>query len=71
MLAAEAPNTFRIPIAWYFADVWLQNFAYRLEIQWWIFLIVGIIAILITFITVSLRTLGTAMANPVESIKID
>ena len=59
------------PIAWYFADVWLQNFAYRLEIQWWVFLIVGIIAILITFITVSLRALGTAMANPVESIKID
>lgn len=57
------------PIAWYFANDWLRNFAYRFDVQWWVFLMVGILAIVIIFITVCLRTLSTAMANPVESIK--
>ena len=59
------------PIAWYFAEGWLQSFAYRLDVQWWVFLMVGVLAIVITFITVGLRTIGAAMANPVESIKTE
>lgn len=57
------------PIAWYFVNGWLQNFAYRLEMQWWVFLLVGILAVGLVFITVSLQSLKAAMGNPVESIR--
>ncbi len=59
------------PIAWYFVNGWLQNFAYRLEVQWWVFLLVGVLAIVLVFITVSLQSLKAAMSNPVESIKVE
>jgi ABC-type antimicrobial peptide transport system permease subunit len=48
---------------------WLQNYKYRIEISWWIFLIAGIVAILIALITVSFQAIKAAIANPVKSLR--
>jgi len=57
------------PIAWYFMHGWLQDFAYRINIGWWVFAITGVVAILIALITVSFQAIKTAVANPVKSLK--
>ena len=57
------------PVAWLAAQKWLQGFAYRIHISWWIFLVAGIIAILIALITVSFQAIKAAMANPVKSLR--
>jgi putative ABC transport system permease protein len=59
------------PLAWYFMDAWLQDFAYRIQISWSVFLFSGLIAILITIITVSLQAIKAAMANPVKSLRTE
>lgn len=60
-----------IPIAWYGMHNWLQGFAYRIEINWWIFVIAGIVAILIAMVTVSFQAIKAALANPVNSLKAE
>jgi putative ABC transport system permease protein len=57
------------PISWLVMDKWLQNFAYRIHIEWWIFGFAGIISIVIAFCTVSFRSIKAAMANPVKSLR--
>ncbi|MFD1145194.1 FtsX-like permease family protein [Larkinella insperata] len=57
------------PIAYYFTDRWLQNFAYKIDIEWWIFAAGAVMAILIAFITVSFQSIRAALANPVNSLK--
>jgi len=59
------------PIALYATHRWLQNFAYKTELSWWVFLSAGIIALLIAMITVSLQSWQTATRNPVESLKYE
>lgn len=58
-----------IPIAWWAMHKWLEDFAYRIEIKWWMFLLTGIITILIALLTVSYRAIKAAMANPVQSLR--
>lgn len=58
-----------IPIAWWAMNKWLEDFAYRIEIKWWMFLLTGIITILIALLTVSYRAIKAAMANPVQSLR--
>ena len=60
-----------IPIAWYFMRDWLQDYAYRIEINWWVFVIAGIAAILIAIVTVSFQAVKAAIANPVDSLKTE
>ncbi|WP_296380903.1 ABC transporter permease [Winogradskyella sp.] len=60
-----------IPIAWYAMGNWLQDYAYRIEINWWIFVIAGVVAILIALVTVSFQAIKAAMANPVDSLKTE
>ncbi len=57
------------PLAYYFMDKWLQDFAYRIEISGWIFVLAGLIAVGVAFFTVSFQSLKAAMANPVESLR--
>jgi putative ABC transport system permease protein len=59
------------PIAWWGMHKWLQDFAYRTAIGWWVFPLAGILAALITILTVSFRALKAAMANPIESLRTD
>ncbi len=57
------------PVAWYLMNNWLQNFAYRISIQWWVFLVAGVLAILIALITISFQAIKAALANPVKSLR--
>jgi putative ABC transport system permease protein len=57
------------PIAWYFMDRWLADFAYRIDIQWWMFARAGAVAVLIAFLTVGTQSVRAAPANPVESLR--
>ncbi len=59
------------PIAWYFMNDWLQDFAYRISISWFVFFITGITALLIAFITISFQSIKAAIANPVKSLRTE
>ena len=59
------------PIAYYFMDKWLQDFAYRVDISWWIFALAGIVAIVIALLTVSYQAIRAALANPVKSLRTE
>jgi putative ABC transport system permease protein len=58
-----------IPVAWYVAQQWLQDFAYKMDLQWTIFAAAGIIALLIAVVTISFQSIKAALANPVISLK--
>jgi putative ABC transport system permease protein len=57
------------PLAWWAMHYWLQNFAYRQNIQWWVVAVAGIAAILIAFITISFQSIKAALTNPVKSLR--
>lgn len=57
------------PLAWWLMNIWLQNFAYRVELQWWVFILAGVISVLIAFITISFQAIKAAVANPVKSLR--
>lgn len=57
------------PIAWYMAHSWLQDFAYRINIHWWIFVAAGAASLLVAAVTVSIQAIKAALANPVKSLK--
>jgi putative ABC transport system permease protein len=57
------------PVAWWAMYKWLETFAYRTEISWWIFLVAGAVALAIALLTVSIQTVRAALANPVESLR--
>lgn len=58
-----------VPVAWYVMAQWLQNFAYRIEIEWSVFLLAGLITILIAMLTVSYQALRAARLDPVDSLR--
>jgi putative ABC transport system permease protein len=57
------------PLAWYFMNQWLLDFAYRIEINYWVFVLAGIIAVAIALLTVSFQSIKAALMNPVKSLK--
>jgi ABC-type antimicrobial peptide transport system permease subunit len=57
------------PIAWYYMNQWLADFAYHITISWWIFTLAGVGAILIALITVSFQAISAALTNPVNSLR--
>ncbi|MBV9987292.1 MAG: ABC transporter permease [Chitinophagaceae bacterium] len=59
------------PIAWYGTHSWLQAFAYRTEISWWIFILAGLAAVLIALLTVSIQSVKAALVNPVKSLRTE
>jgi len=59
------------PLAWYAMHKWLENFAYRVEIQWWIFVVAGIIAFLVALITVGIQAVRAAVTNPVKALRAE
>ncbi|MGZ5285730.1 MAG: ABC transporter permease [Flavisolibacter sp.] len=59
------------PVAWYAMSNWLEDFAYRISIPWWVFLFAGVVAALIAFATISLQAVRAARANPVKSLRTE
>jgi len=59
------------PVAWYAMHQWLLDFAYRISIPWWIFIVAGIVAAVIALATISLLTVKAAMSNPVKSLRTE
>ena len=59
------------PLAWWLMDNWLRDFAYRIEMGWWIFVLAGILALLIALITVSVQAIKAAIMNPVKTLRTE
>ncbi|MES1221319.1 MAG: FtsX-like permease family protein, partial [Bacteroidota bacterium] len=59
------------PIAWWAINKWLQDFAYKTNISWWVFVLAGVAALLIALITVSFQAIKAAIANPVKSLRTE
>ena len=64
-------NLIAWPIAYYFMNKWLQDFAYRIDIGWWIFMFAGCIALVIALITISFQAIKAATANPIKSLRYE
>jgi len=60
-----------IPLGWYFMHRWLNSFAYRTSLNWWIFLVASLVAILVALLTISWQTWRAARRNPVESLRYE
>jgi putative ABC transport system permease protein len=60
-----------IPCAYFGLDQWLSNFAFRIELQWWVFPLAGVLAIIIAVGTISLHAWRSVRANPVESLRYE
>lgn len=58
-----------VPIAWWAMNKWLEDFTYRIDTSWWIFVLTGILAIVIALLTVSMQAVRAAGANPIDSLK--
>ena len=59
------------PIAWYFMKLWLQNFAFQIDLGWWIFALAALIVMFISLLTVSYQSLQAALVNPARSLKTE
>ncbi len=57
------------PVGWYYSKQWLAQFAYRIEISWWLFALVAAVSFLITLLTISYHSIKAAIANPVETLR--
>jgi putative ABC transport system permease protein len=57
------------PFAWWAMNKWLQEFAYRISISWWVFVAAGLLALLIAVFTTSFQAIKAALANPVKSLR--
>lgn len=57
------------PLAWYIMSRWLENFAYHINVEWWVFILAGLIATVIALLTVSFQSVKAALMNPVQSLR--
>lgn len=60
-----------VPLAWYFMHGWLQDYEYRVTIQWWMFVLPALLAVVIAVLTVSFQAVKAALANPVKSLRTE
>jgi len=59
------------PLAWYFMNKWLQDFAYRISIGWWVFIVAGALAIIVAFVTIGFQAIKAGIANPIKSLRTE
>ncbi|GAA3947724.1 FtsX-like permease family protein [Chitinophaga oryziterrae] len=59
------------PLAWFVLNRWLENFAYRITIEWWMLLMAGVVSIFIALLTISFQSVKAALMNPVRSLKTE
>jgi len=58
-----------LPIAWWAMNKWLQDFAYKIDIEWWVFALAGLLAVGIALLTISFQSIRAALMNPVKSLR--
>ena len=58
-----------VPISWYAMNNWLQNYAYKISVEWWMFLLAGLLTVFIALLTVSFQAIKAAFANPVTALR--
>ena len=59
------------PVSWWAMHNWLQDFAFRISIGWWVFVVAGVAAIVIALITISFQAIKAAIVNPVKSLRTE
>jgi putative ABC transport system permease protein len=59
------------PIAWWAMNKWLEGFAYRINISWWVFVLAGLLTIAIALLTVSFQAIKAAITNPIKSLRTE
>jgi putative ABC transport system permease protein len=59
------------PLAWFGMHKWLQSYTYRIEIQWWVFALAGLLSVLIALLTVGYQSIKAAVANPAKSLRAE
>ncbi|MEP7110119.1 MAG: ABC transporter permease [Ferruginibacter sp.] len=64
-------SVFAFPVAWFGMNKWLQDFAFRINISWWVFVVAAVVALLIALVTVSFQAIKAAIANPVKSLRTE
>ena len=64
-------NLIACPVGWYVMNHWLENFAYRVDIGWWVFVMAGSIALLIAVLTISVHAIKAALANPIDALRYE
>ncbi len=60
-----------IPVAWYIMNKWLQDFAYRINLSWWMFGAAGLLVLVVALITISFQAIKAAVANPVKNLRTE
>ena len=60
-----------LPLGWYAMNKWLENFSYRIEMSWWIFILAALLAVIISVLTVSFQSVKAAIVNPIDSLKTE
>jgi putative ABC transport system permease protein len=71
LILVVVSNVIAWPVAYYFMNKWLQDFAYRISMSWWIFIFAGCIVLAIALVTISFQAIKAATANPVESLRYE
>ncbi len=71
LLLIVLASLFAFPAAWYYSGTWLQNFAYRISMQWWMFVVSAVVVLVFAFFVISLQTLKAAKAKPVNSLRTE
>jgi putative ABC transport system permease protein len=59
------------PVAWLAMQKWLEHFAYKINMEWWVFALAGLITVVIALITVSYQSIKAALTNPVQSLRTE
>jgi len=59
------------PVGWWLINKWLQNFAYRVDVKWWVFVVAGLLSVIISLITIGFQSVKAALANPVKSLRTE
>jgi ABC-type antimicrobial peptide transport system permease subunit len=59
------------PLAWYAMSMWLRQYSYRVDIHWWVFVLAGAMAMIISFFTISFQSVKAALMNPVKSLRAE
>jgi putative ABC transport system permease protein len=64
-------NLIAWPLAWFAIHRWLEDYAYRISISWWVFVLAAVLAMAIALVTVSILAFRAAVANPVDSLRVE